>query len=109
MSTPEEPGMSESNEYEADAKRKMGWFLTELDSVYSPVKLDVRADNAFGVAVKFFSLIEEMVSDPEDQRKLMSAWFKAVRDRDFKKFKRALRRYDRAQNGETPDPEDAEI
>jgi len=97
-----------SNEHETDAKRKVGWFLQELNSIYSPKTLDVRADNAFGVATKFFDLIRKMVSDPDDQKKLMSAWFKAVRDQDFRKFRRALRRYDRAHNGQPPDPTDTE-
>jgi hypothetical protein len=76
--------------------------------MYSPITLEVRADNAFSVAVRVFELIEKMVPDDENQKRLMGAWFKSVRDRDFKKFKRALRRYDRIQNGETIEAEEQE-
>lgn len=89
-------------------RRKIGGVLQELDEMYEPVTLEVRADNAYWVAVRLFQLIEKMVGDTEDQRRLMSSWFKAVRDRDFKKFKRGLRRFDRAQKGEPPLPEDVE-
>lgn len=81
-----------------EIKRKVGWALRELTSLYSPVTMDVRAENAFGVAVRFFDLIQQMVPEDIDQKRLMAAWFKAVRDSDFKKFRRALRRYDRTKN-----------
>lgn len=83
--------MSETNEI----KRKVGWALRELNSLYEPTTLDVRAENAFGVAVKFFDLIGHMIPEEIERKKLMASWFKAVRDADFKKFRRALRRYDR--------------
>jgi hypothetical protein len=83
--------MTESN----DIKRKIGWALIELNSLYSPTTLDVRAENAFGVAVRLFELIERMIPDETEQKKLMASWFKSVRDDDFKKFRRTLRRYDK--------------
>ena len=78
-----------------EIKHKVGWALRELNSLYEPTTLDVRAENAFGVAVKFFDLIAQMIPEEIERKRMMAQWFKAVRDSDFKKFRRALRRYDR--------------
>jgi hypothetical protein len=84
---------------EADEiKRKVGWAIRELNAFYEPITIDVRAENAFGVAVKFFDLIKQMIPEELDQKRLMAAFFKAVRDADFRKFRRALRRYDRTKH-----------
>jgi len=80
-------------------------FFTELSRTQSPVGLDVRGENAWAVAVKFMTLLEESVKDPEERRKLQSAWYKRVRDNDFRKFRRALNRFKRAQRGQA-DEED---
>jgi hypothetical protein len=76
-------------------KRKVGWSIRELNSLYEPVTLDVRAENAFGVAVKFFELINQMIPEEIERKKLMSSFMKSVRDSDFRKFRRTLKRYDR--------------
>lgn len=81
-------------------------FFTELSRTRTPVGLDVRGENAWAVAIKFMSLLRDSVKDPEELRKLQSAWYKRVRDNDFKKFRRALNRYRRAQRGEVNDQED---
>ena len=86
--------------------RRLGGILQELDEMYSPRTLEDRASTSYGVSVKFFQLIESMIDTEEDQKRLMSAWFKSVRDKDFKKFTRALKRYDRVQNGQPMEPED---
>lgn len=78
-----------------DVKRKVGWAIRELDSLYEPTTLDIRAENAFGVAVRFFELISRMIPEELEHKRLMAAWFKSVKDSDFRKFRRALRRYDR--------------
>lgn len=83
---------------DAEIKRKVGWAIRELNSLYSPVTMDVRAENAFGVAVRFFDLIRQMVPEEAERRRLMGAWMKAVASSDFKKFRRALRRYDRTKH-----------
>jgi len=80
-----------------DVKIKVGWALRELNSLYEPTTLDIRAENAFGVAVKFFALINNMIPEDIERKKLMLAWVKAVRDADYKKFRRVLRRYDRGK------------
>lgn len=86
---------------DAEIKRKVGWAIRELNSFYEPVTLDVRAENAFGVAVRFFDLIQQMIPEEIERKKLMASWFKAVRDCDFKKFRRTLRRYDRIKTNST--------
>lgn len=80
-------------------------FFEALSRGNSPAQLDMRGENAWAVAVKFMDLLGETVTDPEELRKLQSAWYKSIRDRDFKKFRRALNRYRRAQEGK-PDEED---
>lgn len=81
-------------------KRKVGWALRELNSLYTPATIDVRAENAFGVAVRFFELITQMIPEPKEQQRLMLAWFKSVKDKDFRKFRRALRKYDRLKKSQ---------
>ena len=81
-------------------KRKVGWALQELNSLYEPTTIDVRAENAFGVAVRFFELITTMIPEEIEQKRLMSSFFKSVRDSDFRKFRRTLRRYDRQKKEE---------
>jgi len=81
--------------HDEDVKRKVGWALRELNSLYEPTTLDIRAENAFGVAVRLFELINRMVPEDEESKRLMASWFKSVRDADFRKFRRALKRYDR--------------
>lgn len=83
-----------------DVKRKVGWVFRELASLYEPTTIDIRAENAFGVTVKFFELIMKMIPEEIEQKRLMAAWMKSVRDSDFRKFRRALRRYDRQKKGE---------
>lgn len=84
-------------------KRKVGWALRELNSLYAPTTIDVRAENAFGVATRFFVMIDQMIPETKEQQRLMLAWFKSVKDNDFRKFRRALRKYDRLKNTqETP-------
>jgi hypothetical protein len=79
-------------------KRKVGWALQELNSLYEPTTIDIRAENAFGVAVRFFELITRMVPEEIERKRLFSAWVKSVRDADFRKFRRTLRRYDRLKS-----------
>jgi hypothetical protein len=78
-----------------DIKRKVGWALRELNSLYEPTTLDIRAENAFGVASKFFKMIDTMIPEEIERKRLMAAWVKAVKDSDYKKFRRVLKRYDR--------------
>jgi len=72
-------------------------LFDELMNMNSPVNLEMRAENAFHVSVKFLRFVQEQVDDPEDRKKLMSAWVRAVRDNDFNKFKRALNRYEKTR------------
>lgn len=70
-------------------------FFDELNGMFSAVSLEVRGENAWGVAVRFLSLLSEQVPEEEERKKLMNAWVKSIRDKDYRKFKRALRRYQR--------------
>lgn len=78
-----------------DKRRKVGWAIRELNSLYEPVTLDVRAENAYGVAVRLFELITRMIPEEDERKRLMASFFKAVKDSDFRKFRRTLRRYDK--------------
>ena len=70
-------------------------FFDELNSMFSATSLETRGENAHGVAVRFLSLLAEQVPEEDERRKLMNAWVKSVRDKDYRKFKRALRKYKR--------------
>lgn len=70
-------------------------FFDELNTMFSPATLEVRGENAWGVAVRFLTLLNEQVPEEDERKKLMNAWVKALREKDFRKFKRALRRYQR--------------
>lgn len=74
-------------------------IFDELNNMFSPKALDTRAENAWGVAVKFLTLLVEQIPEEIERKKLMSAWMKSVKENDYKKFRRALRRYEK-QRGE---------
>jgi len=97
---------------QSDVHRRLGGILSDLNRTYSPVALEVRAENAFAMTGRLFQLIRQMIPDEEDQKRLISSWLKSSRDGDFKKFRRTLRRYDRIQKGEpvegSDDPIDTE-
>ncbi len=68
--------------------------------MFSPTTIDARGENAWGVAVKFLTLIQEQIPEEEERKKLMNTWVKSVRDKDYKKFRRALKRYERNRDEE---------
>lgn len=68
-------------------------FLSELLSVNATASLEVRADNAFAAARKLFDLLEQKIKDKDDLDKIQKAWLRAVKDNDFSKFKRILKKY----------------
>lgn len=70
-------------------------FFDELSSMFSPATLEVRGENAWGVAVRFLTFLQEQVPEEDERKKLMNAWVKSIREKDYRKFKRALRRYQR--------------
>ena len=80
-----------------EQKKRLG-FLEELNSLFSPTTVLARGENAWSVAVKFLTLIQDQVPEEEERRKLMNAWMKSIKDNDFKKFKRALNRYEKSRN-----------
>ena len=70
----------------------------ELKSQFSSQTVDVRGENAHAVAVKFLQLLLEQVPEEDERKKLMAAWMRSVRDNDYPKFRRALRRYHRRRD-----------
>lgn len=70
-------------------------IFDELQASFKPIDLEVRAENAWHVAVKFLTLLHEEIQDDDERRKLMATWMRAVKDKDYPKFKKALKRYDR--------------
>lgn len=70
-------------------------FLDELNSLYSPTAINARGENAWCVAVKFLTLLQDQIDDDAERRKLMNAWMKSIKENDYRKFKRALSRYER--------------
>lgn len=73
-------------------------FFEELNRKHNPAQMEIRGENAWNVSVKFMDLLRQSIPDPEDQKKLITAWLKAVRDNDYRKFKRALNKHRRVQN-----------
>jgi len=70
-------------------------IFEELNASHYEVSLDQRGENAWGAAVKFLTALEEAVPEPDTRRKLMNSWIRAIKDKDYTKFKSALRRYER--------------
>jgi len=80
-----------------DKERRLG-FLDELNNIFSPATLNARGENAWAVAVKFLTLLQEQIPEDEERRKLMNAWMRSVKDKNYKKFSSALRRYERQRH-----------
>lgn len=71
--------------------------LTILEEISSYSKLDVgvRGLNACEAALKFIDLLNSEIEDEEEQKRLLNAWFKAVRNSDPSKFEKAFRKFRR--------------
>jgi hypothetical protein len=72
-----------------------GNIFEELKSQFSPKTVDVRGENAHAMAVKFLELLTTQIPEDEECKKLMATWMRSIKDRDYKKFQRALKRYHR--------------
>lgn len=72
-----------------------GTVFDELKAQFSSQSIDVRGENAHAVATKFLQLLIEQVPEEDERKKLMSMWMRSVKDNDYSKFSRALRRYRR--------------
>ena len=73
-------------------------LFTEL-SRYTGVGVDTRAENAFVVASKFMLLMRDEIKDDRAFDLMMKAWFRAVKDNDFSKFKRTFQKYQSTDQG----------
>lgn len=67
--------------------------LFEELSRHSGVSVDSRGENAFNVAVKFMQLMRSTTTDDKAFDLMMKAWFRAVKDEDFSKFRRTYKKY----------------
>lgn len=67
--------------------------LFEELSRHSGPMLETRAENAFSVAAKFMDLLREQAPDDKAFDLMMKAWFRAIKDGDFSKFRRVYRKY----------------
>jgi hypothetical protein len=62
-------------------------------SKFTGSDIETRAENAFNVSVKFMKLMESECVDEKAFDLKMKAWFRAIKDNDFSKFKRVYRKY----------------
>ena len=67
-------------------------ILDEL-SRFSVATEIARAENAFHVATKFMDILRKSITNDRDYDLVMKAWFRAVKDEDFTKFRRVYRKY----------------
>jgi hypothetical protein len=67
--------------------------LFEELSKFSGSDLETRAENAFIVGDRFIKLLRDNITDDKTFDLIMKAWFRAVKDGDFNKFKRVYRKH----------------
>lgn len=72
-----------------------GNIFEQLKSQFSSKTVDVRGENAHAMAVMFLELLAQQIPEEEERKKLMLTWMRSVKDRDYKKFQKALARYHR--------------
>lgn len=63
-----------------------------LNSLFRPQSVEIRAETAHATAIKFLALLQEEFPDEDEFRKLMMTWLRSVKDNDFRKFRRVLRK-----------------
>jgi len=72
-----------------------GNIFDELKAQFSPHRVGVRGEEAHAHAVKFLELLTKQIPEEEERKKLMATWMRSIKERDYKKFQRALKRYHR--------------
>jgi hypothetical protein len=81
-----------------------GDIFKQLMEQFSPHTMSVRGEEAHAHAVKFLELLVKQIPEEDERKKLMATWMRSVKDRDYKKFQRALSRYHkRRKAGKTND------
>ncbi len=70
-------------------------IFDELKAQFSPHTVSVRGEEAHAHAVKFLEMLHKQIPEEDERKKLMATWMRGVKDRDYKKFDRALKRYNR--------------
>lgn len=72
-----------------------GNIFEQLMEQFSPHTVGVRGEEAHAHAVKFLDMLQAQIPEEDERRKLMATWMRSIKDRDYKKFERALKRYHR--------------
>jgi len=62
-------------------------------SKFSGSDVETRAENAFVVGDRFLQLLRNRIDDDKTFDLVMKAWFRAIKDGDFNKFKRVYRKH----------------
>ena len=70
-------------------------IFEQLKEQFSPHTVGVRGEEAHAHAVKFLEMLAKQIPEEDERKKLMLTWMRSVKDRDYKKFERALKRYHR--------------
>jgi len=68
-------------------------IFDQLKAQFSPHTVSVRGEEAHAHAVKFLEMLVAQVPEEDERKKLMATWMRSVKERDYKKFERALKRY----------------
>lgn len=68
-------------------------IFEQLKDQFSPHTMGVRGEEAHAHAVKFLEMLATQIPEDDERRKLMATWMRSIKDRDYKKFERALKRY----------------
>lgn len=66
--------------------------LFEDLSKFTIGSVEMRAENAHAVAVKFFNLLESEAPNDKAYELMVKAWFRAVKSNDFSKFSRTYKK-----------------
>lgn len=70
-------------------------IFDELKDQFSPHTVGVRGEEAHAHAVKFLEMLNTQIPEDDERKKLMATWMRSIKERDYKKFERALKRYHR--------------
>lgn len=97
---PESDPMSEEDE-QVDDQMEMSLpqrprHFSDMLRLFQPLAVEVRGENAWSAAVRFFDLIQSEVKDPEWQSSLVKAWISSVKQRNYSRFAKEFRRWKRS-------------
>lgn len=67
-------------------------IFDKLTKISTP-EVEIRGEDAFSAGVKFLVLLREEIPDDRSFDLVMKAWFRAVKDNDYTKFRRVYLKY----------------